>query len=102
MLILGIAWISWLNLSVLIGTLALALYNASEDNEVARMFAYAYAIISIGVLVSARFFLPLGHLALIFKYSICVVRIPPSILIALSIPLSFFHSTNPIPSHFPE
>jgi uncharacterized membrane protein YidH (DUF202 family) len=44
-------WISWLNLSVLIGTLALALYNASEDNEVARMFAYAYAIISIGVLI---------------------------------------------------
>jgi hypothetical protein len=46
-----IAWISWLNLSVLIGTLALALFNASEENQVARSFAYAYAVISVGVLV---------------------------------------------------
>jgi uncharacterized membrane protein YidH (DUF202 family) len=44
-------WISWLNLSILIGTLALALFNASDENQVARMFAYTYAIISIGVLV---------------------------------------------------
>jgi len=44
-------WISWLNLSVLIATLALVLFNASEDNQVARMFAYAYAIISVGVLI---------------------------------------------------
>jgi len=36
---------------VLLGTLALALFNASKD-EVARNFAYAYALISIGVLVS--------------------------------------------------
>jgi hypothetical protein len=49
------AWISWLNLSVLLGTLALALFNASED-VVARQFAYAYALISIGVLVNARTF----------------------------------------------
>lgn len=47
-----IAWISWLNVSVLVGTLALALYNSSKDNEVARMFAYTYAVISVGVLVS--------------------------------------------------
>ncbi|KAG1870773.1 hypothetical protein DFJ58DRAFT_24300 [Suillus subalutaceus] len=43
-------WISWLNLAVLLGTLALALFNASKD-VVARRFAYAYASISIGVLV---------------------------------------------------
>jgi hypothetical protein len=49
------AWISWLNLSVLIATLAMALFNASEDNEVARTFAYAYATISVGVLVSGSF-----------------------------------------------
>ncbi|OAX42471.1 hypothetical protein K503DRAFT_766740 [Rhizopogon vinicolor AM-OR11-026] len=42
-------WISWLNLSVLLGTLALALFNASRD-AVARNFAYIYALISIGVL----------------------------------------------------
>ena len=47
-----IAWISWLNLSVLVGTLALALYNASKDNQVARMFAHIYPAISAGVLVS--------------------------------------------------
>ncbi|KAG2076492.1 hypothetical protein BDR04DRAFT_1089611 [Suillus decipiens] len=43
-------WISWLNLAVLLGTLALALFNASKD-VVARRFAYTYAFISIGVLV---------------------------------------------------
>jgi len=43
-------WISWLNLSVLIGTLALALFNSSKENPVARTFAYTYAIISVGVL----------------------------------------------------
>jgi len=47
-----IAWISWLNVSVLVGTLALALYNSSKDNQVARMFAYTYAVISVGILVS--------------------------------------------------
>lgn len=45
------AWISWLNLSVLLGTLALALFNASRD-VVAQSFAYAYALISVGVLVN--------------------------------------------------
>jgi len=44
-------WVSWLNLSVLIGTIALALFNASTDNPVARIFAYTYAVISVGVLV---------------------------------------------------
>ncbi|KAG1804941.1 uncharacterized protein HD556DRAFT_1437101 [Suillus plorans] len=43
-------WISWLNLAVLLGTLALALFNASKD-VVAQRFAYTYALISIGVLV---------------------------------------------------
>lgn len=45
------AWVSYLNIAVLIGTLSLALFNASKD-EVARNFAYAYAIISVIVLVS--------------------------------------------------
>ncbi|KAK7032283.1 hypothetical protein VNI00_013242 [Paramarasmius palmivorus] len=43
-------WVAWLNLSVLLGTLALALFNASKD-VVARRFAYTYAVISIGVLI---------------------------------------------------
>ncbi|KAJ3518709.1 hypothetical protein NM688_g9400 [Phlebia brevispora] len=45
-------WVSYLNIAVLIGTLSLALFNASKD-QVARNFAYAYAIISVGVLVCA-------------------------------------------------
>ncbi|KAG6891372.1 hypothetical protein C0992_008083 [Termitomyces sp. T32_za158] len=44
------AWVSWLNISILLGTLALALFNASKD-EIATRFAYGYAIISICVLV---------------------------------------------------
>lgn len=43
-------WISWLNLSVLLGTLSLALFNASKENPIARNFAYGYAVISVGVL----------------------------------------------------
>ncbi|KAG7089358.1 hypothetical protein E1B28_011048 [Marasmius oreades] len=43
-------WVAWLNLSVLLGTLALALFNASKDN-IARNFAYIYAVISVGVLI---------------------------------------------------
>ncbi|THH29996.1 hypothetical protein EUX98_g4188 [Antrodiella citrinella] len=43
-------WISYLNIGVLIATLALALFNASKD-QIARNFAYTYAVISIGVLV---------------------------------------------------
>lgn len=45
------AWIAYLNTSVLVGTLALALFNASKD-QIARNFAYAYALISVGILVS--------------------------------------------------
>ncbi|KAL0953262.1 hypothetical protein HGRIS_004512 [Hohenbuehelia grisea] len=44
-------WVSWLNISILLGTLALALFNASKD-QIARNFAYVYALISVGVLVS--------------------------------------------------
>ncbi|KAK1222880.1 hypothetical protein PQX77_014302 [Marasmius sp. AFHP31] len=43
-------WVAWLNLSILLGTLSLALFNASKD-YVARSFAYTYAVISIGVLI---------------------------------------------------
>ncbi|CAK5268369.1 unnamed protein product, partial [Mycena citricolor] len=43
-------WISWLNIAVLIGTLALALFNSSAD-PIARSFAYVYALISVGVLI---------------------------------------------------
>ncbi|KAJ3927269.1 MAG: hypothetical protein NXY57DRAFT_642674 [Lentinula lateritia] len=43
-------WVSWLNLAVLLGTLSLALFNASKDT-VARNFAYTYAVISIIVMV---------------------------------------------------
>ena len=40
---------------MLIGTLALALFNASEDT-IAQNFAYLYALISVGVLVDPIFF----------------------------------------------
>jgi len=43
-------WVSYLNMSVLIGTLAVALFNASKD-PIARNFAYVYAVISVGILV---------------------------------------------------
>ncbi len=48
--VLCLAWVGWLDLSIVIGTLALALLNASKDS-VARNFAYVYALISVGVLV---------------------------------------------------
>jgi len=41
-------WVSYLNVGVLIGTLALALFNASKD-DVARNFAYFYAVVSVGI-----------------------------------------------------
>ena len=41
-----------MNMAVLIGTLALALFNASKD-DISRYFAYAYAVISVGILVRA-------------------------------------------------
>ncbi|KAI0822523.1 hypothetical protein BC628DRAFT_1388935 [Trametes gibbosa] len=43
-------WIAYLQTSVLVGTLALALFNASKD-EIARNLAYAYAGLSVAVLV---------------------------------------------------
>jgi len=42
-------WLSYLNVSVLLGTLSAALFNASKD-DVARNFAIAYALISLSVL----------------------------------------------------
>ncbi|KAG6914358.1 hypothetical protein DXG01_000830 [Tephrocybe rancida] len=45
-------WVAWLNIAILIGTLALALFNASKD-EIATRFAYGYALISVCVLVYA-------------------------------------------------
>jgi hypothetical protein len=45
-----LAWISYLNIALLLATLALTLFNASQD-EISRKFAYTYALISIGVLV---------------------------------------------------
>jgi len=45
-------WVSWLNISILLGTLALALFNASKD-KIATNFAIFYAGVSIAVLVYA-------------------------------------------------
>ncbi|KAG6857377.1 hypothetical protein H0H87_004738 [Tephrocybe sp. NHM501043] len=45
-------WIAWLNIAILLGTLALALFNTSKDT-IATRFAYAYALISVGVLIYA-------------------------------------------------
>jgi len=45
-------WISYLNNSILLGTLAITLFNtAPKDDSVARAFSYVYAAISLGVLV---------------------------------------------------
>ncbi|KAF8808673.1 hypothetical protein BYT27DRAFT_7163916 [Phlegmacium glaucopus] len=43
-------WIAWLNVSVLLATLSLGLFNASKD-DIARKFAYVYAFISVAILV---------------------------------------------------
>ncbi|KAG6373398.1 hypothetical protein JVT61DRAFT_6547 [Boletus reticuloceps] len=43
-------WLSWLNAAILIGTFAVALFNASRD-PIARAFAYVYAALSVGVLI---------------------------------------------------
>ncbi|KAI0067257.1 hypothetical protein BV25DRAFT_1819570 [Artomyces pyxidatus] len=43
-------WVSYLNMSILIGTLSVALFNASKD-QIAKNFAYVYAIISVGIMV---------------------------------------------------
>ncbi|KAJ8464061.1 hypothetical protein ONZ45_g17371 [Pleurotus djamor] len=57
-------WVGWLDISIMIGTLALALFNASKD-QIARNFAYAYALISIGVLIY-------GYL--LYQYRITLIR----------------------------
>ncbi|KAI0052307.1 hypothetical protein FA95DRAFT_1380525 [Auriscalpium vulgare] len=43
-------WIAYLNMSILIGTLAVALFNTSKD-QIAKNFAYLYALISVGIMV---------------------------------------------------
>ncbi|KAF9441068.1 hypothetical protein P691DRAFT_619306, partial [Macrolepiota fuliginosa MF-IS2] len=43
-------WVSWLNISVVLATLSLVLFNSSKDN-IATYFAYTYAIISVCTLV---------------------------------------------------
>ncbi|KAF8134967.1 hypothetical protein EV363DRAFT_1322157 [Boletus edulis] len=47
-------WLSWLNAAILIGTFAVALFNASRD-PIARAFAYVYAALSVGVLIYGYF-----------------------------------------------
>lgn len=49
------AWISYLNIAMLIGTLAIALFNAAKD-DIARYMAYAYAVISVGIIVRSLLF----------------------------------------------
>jgi len=43
-------WVSWLNVSILLATLSLGLFNASKD-DIARRFAYVYAFISVAILI---------------------------------------------------
>ncbi|KAF8338423.1 hypothetical protein F5887DRAFT_1077927 [Amanita rubescens] len=43
-------WISWLSNSVILASFSVALFNASKD-EIAKRFAYVYALISVGVLI---------------------------------------------------
>ncbi|GJJ08380.1 hypothetical protein Clacol_002594 [Clathrus columnatus] len=43
-------WVAYLNVAMLLGTLALALFNASRD-QIALNFAYTYAVISVGIVV---------------------------------------------------
>ena len=47
----SLAWISWLNISILLATFSLGLFNASKD-DIARRFAYVYAFISVAIMVS--------------------------------------------------
>ncbi|KAF8630714.1 hypothetical protein AX15_002763 [Amanita polypyramis BW_CC] len=45
-------WIAWLSNAILLASLAVALFNTSKD-EIAKRFAYVYALISIGILIYA-------------------------------------------------
>ena len=49
------AWIAWLSNSVILASFSVALFNASKD-EIAKRFAYVYALISVGVLVKKKVF----------------------------------------------
>ena len=49
------AWISYLNIALLLGMLAITLFNATSD-PISTRFAYTYAAISIVVLVSTNAF----------------------------------------------
>lgn len=63
-------------MSVLIGTLAVALFNASKD-PIARSFAYVYAVVSVGIIVCVRTFSRFSNLFLfIFTHSHANVGIP--------------------------
>lgn len=57
-------WVAWLDISILIGTLSVALFNTSKD-QVATNFAYAYALISIGLVIYAF---------LLYQYRITLIR----------------------------
>ncbi|OCB85290.1 hypothetical protein A7U60_g7595 [Sanghuangporus baumii] len=59
-------WIAYLNIGVLLGTLALALFNASED-AIARDFAYIYAGISVCVVVRSIFLSCVQHELKLFR-----------------------------------
>jgi hypothetical protein len=54
-------------MSVLVGTLAVALFNASKD-PIARNFAYLYAVISVGILVRVLRTILLVRIRLKFFY----------------------------------
>jgi hypothetical protein len=46
--------VSYLNIAVLVGTLSLALFNSAKD-DITRYFSYAYAVISIGIIVRVSY-----------------------------------------------
>jgi len=82
-------------MSVLIGTLAIALFNGSKD-LIARNFAYLYAAISVGILVrilrifslfAKVFFFPSPssswilspiHLSIVISQGVCVCPVSTS------------------------
>jgi hypothetical protein len=89
-----LAWVSYINMSILIGTLAVAMFNASKD-RVARNFAYVYAVISVGILVCAErslsFFFPLALLPNLihpFKHD----RISLGVFLCV-VPASYYHDS---------
>ncbi|KAF8643247.1 hypothetical protein AX16_009135 [Volvariella volvacea WC 439] len=57
-------WVAWMNNAILIGTLALALFNASKD-DIAKYFAYFYAAVSIGITIY-------GYV--LYQYRITLIR----------------------------